>query len=459
MAQVGNSASSRDIAFVMHPYTNLERHKTVGPQIINHGKGIWVYDEEGKPYIEGMAGLWCTSLGFNEPRLVEAAMRQMQALPFYHVFAAKSHNPAIDLAERLIEMAPVPMSKVFFANSGSEANDTAIKMIWYYNNALGRPEKKKIISRMKAYHGVTIASASLTGLPANHRSFDLPIARILHTDCPHYYRFGEEGESEEDFATRMAESLEALIEREGPETIAAFFAEPVMGAGGVIVPPKTYFEKIQPILKKHDILFVADEVICGFGRTGNMFATETYKLDPDIITVAKALSSAYLPISALMMSEDVADVLYRHSGEIGTFGHGFTYSAHPVSAAVAVETLKIYAERDTVGHVRSVMDRFQSGLRKFADHPLVGEVRGIGLVAGVELVRDKATKKSFEASEGVGAAFANMALDHGLIIRAIPGDTITLCPPLIITGDEIDDLLSRFGKTLDDTAAWLAKKA
>ena len=458
MAQVGNSAASRDIAYVLHPYTNLERHKTVGPQIINKGEGIWVYDEEGKAYIEGMAGLWCTSLGFNEPRLVEAAMRQMQALPFYHVFAAKSHNPAIDLAERLIEMAPVPMSKVFFANSGSEANDTAIKMAWYYNNALGRPEKKKIISRMKAYHGVTIASASLTGLPANHRSFDLPIDRIFHTDCPHHYRFAEEGETEEEFATRLAESLEALIEREGPETIAAFFAEPVMGAGGVIVPPKTYFEKIQPILKKHDILFIADEVICGFGRTGNMFATETFKLDPDIITVAKALSSAYLPISALMINEDVAEVIYRHSGEIGTFGHGFTYSAHPVSAAVAVETLKIYEERNTVGHVRSVMGRFQNGLRAFADHPLVGEVRGIGLVAGVELVRDKATKKSFEASDGVGATFANKALDHGLIVRAVPGDTITLCPPLIIKGDEIDDLLGRFGKALDDTAVWLSKR-
>jgi len=458
MTQVGNSAASRDIAYVLHPYTNLERHKTVGPQIINKGKGIWVYDEEGKAYIEGMAGLWCTSLGFNEPRLVEAAMRQMQALPFYHVFAAKSHNPAIDLAERLIEMAPVPMSKVFFANSGSEANDSAIKMIWYYNNALGRPEKKKIISRIKAYHGVTIASASLTGLPANHRSFDLPIDRIMHTDCPHHYRFAEAGESEEDFATRLAKSLEALIEREGPETIAAFFAEPVMGAGGVIVPPKTYFEKIQPILKKHAILFVAYEVICGFGRTGNMFATETYRLQPDIITVAKALSSAYLPISGLMINAKVADVLYRHSGEIGTFGHGFTYSAHPVSAAVAVETLKIYEERNTVGHVRSVMGRFQNGLRAFADHPLVGEVRGIGLVAGVELVSDKKTKKSFEASDGVGPTFAAKALDHGLIVRAIPGDTITLCPPLIITGAEIDDLLARFGKALDDTAAWLAKK-
>jgi 4-aminobutyrate--pyruvate transaminase len=458
MTQVGNSASSRDIAYVLHPYTNLERHKTVGPQVIARGKGIWVYDEDGKAYIEGMAGLWCTSLGFDEPRLVEAATRQMRALPFYHVFAAKSHNPAIDLAERLIGMAPVPMSKVFFANSGSEANDSAIKMAWYYNNALGRPEKKKIISRMKAYHGVTIASASLTGLPANHRSFDLPIARILHTDCPHHYRFAEEGESEEDFSTRLAESLERLIEQEGPETIAAFFAEPVMGAGGVIVPPRTYFEKIQPILKKHDILFVADEVICGFGRTGNMFATETYNLQPDIITVAKALSSAYLPISALLINEKVAGPIYRHSGEIGTFGHGFTYSAHPVSAAVAVETLKIYEDRDTVGHVRSVMDRFQKGLRRFADHPLVGEVRGVGLVAGVELVRDKATKASFDAKDGVGPQFANKALDHGLIIRAVPGDTITLCPPLIITAAEIDDLLGRFGKALDDTAAWLATK-
>lgn len=458
MTQVGNSASSRDIAYVLHPYTNLERHKTVGPQVISKGKGIWVYDEDGKPYIEGMAGLWCTSLGFDEPRLVEAAMRQMQALPFYHVFNAKSHNPAIDLAERLIEMAPVPMSKIFFANSGSEANDSAIKMAWYYNNALGRPEKKKIISRMKAYHGVTIASASLTGLPANHRSFDLPIDRILHTDCPHHYRFAEEGESEEEFATRLAESLERLIEQEGPETIAAFFAEPVMGAGGVIVPPKTYFEKIQPILKKHDILFVADEVICGFGRTGNMFATETYKLQPDIITVAKALSSAYLPISALFINEKVAGPIYRQSGEIGTFGHGFTYSAHPVSAAVAVETLKIYEERDTVGHVRSVMRRFQDGLRAFADHPMVGEVRGIGLVAGVELVRDKATKQSFDPKDGVGMYLAARALEHGLIIRAIPGDTITFCPPLIITAKEIDELVARFGKALDDTAAWVAEK-
>ncbi len=459
MSELGNSAASRDIAYVLHPYTNLEKHKEAGPHIVTKGEGVWIYDESGKAYIEGMAGLWCTSLGFGEQRLIDAATKQMQDLPFYHVFAAKSHNPAIDLAEKLIGMAPVPMSKVFFANSGSEANDTAIKMIWYYNNALGRPEKKKIISRIKGYHGVTVAAASLTGLPANHRDFDLPIAGILHTECPHYYRYAEPGETEQDFSSRLAKSLERMIEDEGPETIAAFFAEPVMGAGGVIVPPAGYFEKIQPILKKHDILFVADEVICGFGRTGNMFATETYSLEPDIITVAKALSSAYLPISGLLINEKVSDVLYKNSGKIGTFGHGFTYSAHPVSAAVALETLKIYEERNIVGHVRSVMPRFLDGLRQFADHPLVGEVRAVGLVAGVELVQDKATKASFDPADGVGPYFAARAQEHGLIVRAVPGDTITLCPPLIISDGEIDELLTRFGKALDDVALRRKKAA
>ena len=459
MEQIGNSAASRDIAYVLHPYTNLDRHKTVGPHVMSKGKGIWVYDEDGKAYIEGMAGLWCASLGFAEERLVRAAAKQMQALPFYHVFAAKSHDPAIDLAEKMIGLAPAPMSKVFFANSGSEANDSAIKMVWYYNNAMGRPEKKKIISRIKAYHGVTIASASLTGLPANHRDFDLPIDRILHADCPHHYRFAEEGETEEEFASRLAANLEKLIEDEGPETIAAFIAEPIMGAGGVIVPPATYFEKIQPILKKHDILFIADEVICGFGRTGNMFATRTFDLQPDIITVAKALSSAYLPISALMINEKVCEPLYRNSGEIGTFGHGFTYSGHPVSCAVALETINIYEERDIVGHVRRVMPRFQNGLRQFADRPLVGEVRGKGLVAAVELVADKATKRPFDPKAGVGPAFAAKAAEHGLIVRAVPGDSIALCPPLIITEDEIGELLSRFGRALDDTQGWLREAA
>jgi len=284
MTQRSNSASARDIAYHLHPYTNAVKHEAEGPLVLTEGKGVYVYDENGKAYIEGMAGLWCASLGFGEERLVEAATRQLRKLPYYHNFTHKAANVAIDLAEKLIEIAPVPMSKVFFTNSGSEANDTVVKMVWYYNNAIGRPQKKKIISRLKGYHGVTVAAASLTGLPTNHIDFDLPIANILHTDCPHHYRFGQEGESEEDFASRMAANLEKLILDEGPDTVAAFIAEPVQGAGGVIVPPATYFEKVQAVLKKYDILFIADEVITGFGRTGNMFGTETFRLQPDIMT-------------------------------------------------------------------------------------------------------------------------------------------------------------------------------
>lgn len=452
-----NSAGARDIAYYLHPYTNLKVHEKEGPLVITEGKGIYVYDENGKAYIEGLAGLWCTALGFDEERLVEAAMAEMRKLPYYHSFSHMSHDVGIDLAEKLVQMAPVPMSKVFFTNSGSEANDTAVKLVWYYNNALDRPGKKKIISRIKAYHGVTVASASLTGLPNNHRDFDLPIANILHTDCPHHYRFAEPGESEEAFATRMAENLEKMILEEGPETVAAFIAEPVMGAGGVFVPPPTYFEKVQAVLKKHDVLFIVDEVICGFGRTGNLWGCETFNLEPDIMTVAKALTSAYLPLGAVLISEPIYQALVKESEKIGIFGHGYTYTGHPVCAAVALEALKIYEERDIVGHVRRVAPRLQDGLRRLADHPLVGEVRGIGLVAAVELVKDKATKESFDPAGAVGIYLSKQAQKHGLIVRAL-GDTIAFSPPLIMTGEEIDEMLARFGKALDDTEVWVCKE-
>ena len=457
MTVLPNSAAARDIAYHLHPYTDLVKHEAEGPLIITGGKGIHVIDESGKSYIEGLAGLWCASLGFGEERLVQAAAAQMRKLPYYHSFAHKTPSVVIDLAERLIKMAPVPMSHAFFANSGSEANDTVVKMVWYYNNALGRPGKKKIISRLKGYHGVTVASASLTGLPNNHRDFDLPIANILHTDCPHHYRFGQPGESEEDFASRLAASLEKLIRDQGSDTIAAFIAEPVQGAGGVIVPPRTYFEKIQPILKKYDILFIADEVICGFGRTGNMFGTETFRLQPDIITVAKALSAAYLPISAVLINQKLYEAIRDNSGRIGTFGHGYTYSGHPVSAAVALETLNIYEERDIVAHVRRVAPDLQRGLRQFAGHPLVGEVRGVGLVAAVELVRDKATRASFDPKLGVGPYLVRRAQEHGLLVRPLV-DSIAFCPPLIITEEQISDLTTRFGRALDDTMAWVGEQ-
>jgi 4-aminobutyrate--pyruvate transaminase len=458
MTALPNSTAARDIATLIHPYTNLDRHREVGPFVISSGDGCYVYDEGGKRYLEGLAGLWSASLGFSEPRLVAAATRQMQRLPYSQIFGGRSHEPAIDLAEKLLSIAPKGLSKVLFANSGSEANDQAIKLVWYYHNAIGKPEKKKIISRMRAYHGVTVASASLTGLVPNHADFYLPIARFLHTDCPSHFHHAEPGESEAAFVTRIVGNLEALIEREGPETVAAFFAEPVMGAGGVIVPPKGYFEAVQKVLEKHDILFVADEVITGFGRTGNMWGSETYGITPDILTCAKALSASYLPISATLVTEAIHDAMLAESRKLGTFGHGFTYAGHPVSAAVALETLKIYEERDILGHVRRIVPHFQARLHALAEHPLVGEARGVGLVGAVELVRDKAAKTPFDAALAVGPAVQAAVLEEGVILRAIR-DVVAVCPPLVITDEQIDTLFDALAKGLDKVHAKLAAEA
>ena len=453
-----NSARDKDIAYHLHPYTNLAAHEEQGPHIMVEGDGIHVIDDDGRRYIEGLAGLWCASLGFSEPRLAAAAEAQMRKLPYYHGFAHRTAPPAIELAERLIEMVPAPMSKVFFTNSGSEANDTLIKLVWYYNNALGRPRKKKIIARRQGYHGVTVATASLTGLAYVHDSFDLPIADILHTDCPHYWRFGGDGEAEEEFAARMAANLEKLILDEGPETVAAFIAEPVQGAGGVIVPPATYFDKVQEVLRRHDVLFIVDEVICGFGRTGNPFGCQTYNLKPDMIAVAKALSAGYQPIGAAMISEHVYQAIREQSRKLGVFGTGYTYGGHPVCAAVAIETLKIYDERDIVGHVRRISPRFLERLRRLGDHPLVGEARGVGLIGAVQLVADKATNELFDPALKVGAAVANCALERGLLVRALIDDSVAVCPPLIITEGEIDDLFDRLGRALDDALDTLTKR-
>ena len=456
MPQLSNAAI-RDIETVIHPYTNLATHREVGPHVIERGQGVHVWDSEGRELIEGMAGLWCTSLGYGNEELIETAASQMRKLSYTHIFGGKSHDPAIELAEKLKELAPVPMSKVFFTCSGSEANDTQVKLMWYYNNALGRPDKKKIIARIKGYHGVTVASASLTGLPANHRDFDLPIANILHTDCPHHYRFAAPGESEETFASRCADSLEALILREGPETVAAFFAEPVMGAGGVLLPPATYFEKIQAVLRRHDVLLVADEVICGFGRTGNLWGCQTYGIAPDILTCAKALSSAYVPVGAVMISEPIYQAMLDESRKIGTFGHGFTYSGHPVGAAVALKTLEIYQREDIFGHVRRLAPLFEKRLAALGDHPLVGEARGRGLIGAVELVADKGTRQGFVPPMVVAAKCAAFALEEGVILRNIL-DSVAICPPLIIKEDELGALFDRLAKALDRTEAWVAKE-
>jgi 4-aminobutyrate--pyruvate transaminase len=445
-----NSAAARDIASVFHPYTDQRAHAENGPVVISRGNGVRVTDDAGKSYIDVVAGLWCASLGFSNERLVKAAETQMRALPFYHAFASKSHEPMITLAEMLLERAPVPMSKVFFANSGSEANDSAIKMIWYYNNARGLHAKKKLIGRIKGYHGITVASASLTGLPYNHKSFDLPLPGFLHTMTPHFYHGALPGETEEEFATRCADELEKLILAEGPETIAAMFAEPIMGAGGVIIPPAGYFPKIQAVLDRHDILLVADEVICGFGRTGNYWGSQTMEVRPDILTCAKALSAAYLPISAVMVNAKVFEVIADETHAIGTFGHGFTYSGHPVAAAVAVETLKIYDETNMLDHVREVGGHLQRELRRrFTDHPLVGEVRGTGLIGALELVEDRATHRNFGFGRKIAARTAKLMESFGIIGRPLPGDGLAFSPPLIITAEEIDLVLDGVTKALE----------
>ena len=451
-------AASRDLAYHLHPSTNLRQVQTEGPLVITRGEGVYVFDEQGNRYLEGMAGLWCASLGFSERRLAEAAHRQMTELPFYHSFAGKVPAIATELAEKLVSMAPRGLARVLFANSGSEANDTAIKLVWYYNNALGRPLKKKIIGRHKGYHGMTVAAASVTGLAFVHGDFDLPRGRFLHAGCPHYYRFGKEGETEEQFAERLAAELDDLITREGRETVAAFFAEPVMGAGGVIVPPTTYFQRIQPVLRKHDVLFVVDEVICGFGRTGNMFGSQTFDLRPDVLTCAKALTAGYLPMSATLVSQAIYDVLLAQSDKLGIFGHGYTYSSHPVPAAVALETLRIYEERDILSHVRRVGPRLQSGLRALSEHPLVGEARGIGLIGALELVRDKSTRANFDSKAGIGAFLVKRAQHHGAILRNMAGDVIAFSPPLIITEPEIDALIERTALALDDTQAMVRER-
>jgi 4-aminobutyrate--pyruvate transaminase len=456
MTEELTSAARSDIAHHLHSYTNLTQHEETGPLVLSHGKGIYVYDEHGREYIEGLAGLWCASLGFGEEALVDAAVEQMRKLPYYHTFASSGTEPPVKLAERLKALAPTPMSKVYFANSGSEANDTAVKMVWYYNNSLGRPQKKKVISRLKGYHGVTVASASLTGIPINHKGFDLPIANILHTDCPHYYRFAEPGEIEEDFATRMAENLDRMIVAQGPDTVAAFIAEPVMGAGGVIVPPATYFEKIQAVLKKHDVLMIVDEVICGFGRTGNFWGSETFGIQPDILVCSKALSSGYLPISAILINEPIYQGLVDESRKIGVFGHGFTQSGNPTCAAVAVRTLELMDERKLLEHVRAVAPRFQAKLQAFADHPLVGEARGVGLIGALELVADKDTKASFDPEQKVGISLMARAREQGLIIRSL-NDVAVFCPPLIIDEGQIDEMMQRFSQALDETWSWVSK--
>ena len=450
-----DTLETRDTRSVIHGLTNLKRHLEIGPTVIESGHGVWVRDNHGREYIEAMSGLWCIALGYGDKRLAAVAARQMEQLAYYPLISHKSHPQAIELAEKLLAIAPVPMSRVWFANSGSEANDCAIRLAWYYWNAVGKPGKRKLMAHQQSYHGNTIATASLSGVAYNHQGFNLPLPGFLHVACPHYYRGAQAGESEATYTQRMLAALEARIEAEGADTIAAFFTEPGIAAGGVIMPPAGYFDGLQKLLKKHDILLVCDEVVTGFARTGNMFGATTMNLLPDMLVYAKALSSAYIPISALLVNERIFTAIARQSDELGSFGLTMTYCGHPVASAVAREAIRIYEEEDFPARVRRLEAPFLGGLRGLASHPLVGEVRGLGLLAGVELVRDKNTHEPFANNQKIGAICAALCEKHGLMLRAI-GDTLALCPPLVISETEIEELLARLRLALDETAATLS---
>ncbi|WP_186156411.1 aminotransferase [Burkholderia gladioli] len=440
-----------------HPFTALGDHERNGPIVITAGEGVWLTDARGNRYIDSMAGLWCVNVGYGRPEIGEAMREQAQVLPYYHAFASMSNEASIRLAQQLIEMAPVPMSKVFFGNSGSDANDTQIKLVWYYNEARGLPNKKKIIARDRGYHGVTLATAGLTGLKGLHNGFGLPLPFIRHTTAPHRLWQAAPGQSDADFSAKLAADLEALILAEGPDTVAAIIMEPVMGAGGVIVPPAGYYEAMQRVLDKYDVLLIADEVICGFGRLGKPFGTEVFGMKPDLITVAKGITSAYVPLSASLVSEKVWRTIVEGSNRLGVFGHGFTYSGHPVAAAAALANLALIEREGLVAQAGARGELMHRLLREtFADHPAVGDVRGLGLMGAVEFVAKREPAQRFDPALKVAGRIAKAALGHGLITRALPeGDSIAFSPPFVISGGEVAEMVARARKAVDQVFAEL----
>ena len=454
----GDDLSPRDSNGFTHyipANTNLVRHRITGPLTIVRGEGVRVYDDRGKEYIEALSGLGCVSLGFSETRLIAAAERQMKRLPYYHSFAGRAPDVALALAGELADLVPVRDAHIFFTSSGSEANDTALKLIRYYNNARGQPRRKKIIALANAYHGTTTAAASLSGIAHNYEGFDLPIPGILHVQCPHYYRYGRPGESETAFVDRCTDELDALIQAEDPETIAAFIAEPVMGVAGMIPPPAGYFAKMRAVLRRHGILFHADEVYTGFGRTGTMFASEVFDTPPDLMTIGKALTSAYFPLSALVVSGEIYGPVEAASDRLGAFAHGFTYGGHPVGCAVALEVLKIYQDDRILDTVKQRAAQFRQCMDALVAHPLAGEVRAAGLLGAIEIVADKAARTPFRQTQGLGQFLTDRAYHHGIITR-FTGNAVNLVPPLVIGEADLAEVFARMTLVLDD--AWRARK-
>ncbi|VVN70644.1 Putrescine--pyruvate aminotransferase [Pseudomonas fluorescens] len=448
------SLAERDIASVIHPYTNLKKHLDLGPVVITHGEGVYLYGEDGRRLLDGAAGQWCSSLGYGKAneRIAKVAYDTLIQLPYSHIFRHQTHKSVVELSERLLARAPVPMAKVMLQCSGSEANDTAVKMAWYYWASKDQPQRRKMISRMGSYHGSTVATLSLTGNTDYYRGFGMPLPGFLKVSGLNHYRNGLPGETETEFTDRLVKELEDLILAEGPDTIAAFFADPVQGNAGALPPPVGYFDKVQKVLRKYDILFVADEVICGFGRAGEWWGCQRYGIEPDIITSAKGLSSAMQPISAVLVNEKVFQGIATESDRLGSFIHGFTYAGHPVTTAVTNEVLRIYEELDIVGHVQRLEPHFLQILESFRDHPLIGHVSGVGLLGGLEMVMNKADKTAFPKSFGLAPKIEAAARKHGVLVRVI-ADRLVFAPPLIITVEELDLLASGARKALDDVYA------
>ncbi|SOE87478.1 Adenosylmethionine-8-amino-7-oxononanoate aminotransferase [Burkholderia sp. YR290] len=452
---------AEDRAHFMHPSTHAHDHATgaLPGKIIKGAKGIRIEDHEGKTYIDAFAGLYCVNIGYGRTEVAEAIYEQAKQLAYYHTYVGHSTDAIIELSSRIIEWAPRGMKKVYYGLSGSDANETQIKIVWYYNNVLGRPNKKKIISRQRGYHGSGIVTGSLTGLPSFHQHFDLPVDRVVHTVCPHWYRQAPAGMNEAQFVAYCVEELEKLIAREGADTIAAFIAEPVMGTGGIIVPPQGYWAAIQQVLKKHDILLISDEVVCGFGRLGSKMGAQHYGIEPDLITIAKGLTSAYAPLSGVIVGERVWDVIEKGSQEYGAMGHGWTYSGHPVCAAAALANLDILTRENLTQNAADVGGYLGQQLHAAFDaHPLVGEVRNVGMLAALEFMADKDARRPFDAALKVGPKVSAAALQRGAIARAMPhGDILGFAPPLVTTRAEVDEIVSIVRDSVDEVAQSVLK--
>ena len=443
-----------DREFFFHPFTNARQHEQNGPLTIVSGSGSTVVDTRGRRYLDAMGGLWCVNIGYGNSDMAQALKQQTEKLAYYHTFASMGNEPVAHLAQRLIGMAPGTMAKVFFGNSGSDANDTQVKLVWYYNNVLGRTAKKKIISRNRGYHGVTVMSASLCGLPGMHAGFDLPLPMVRHVRAPHQLWEKSPNQSDDQFATSLADELEQVILAEGPDTVAAFIAEPVQAAGGVIVPPMSYFPALQRVLRRYDVLLIADEVVCGFGRLGEQFGSTVFGLEPDLMTVAKGLTSAYIPLSACLVSEQVWDVIAAGSDRFGVFSHGYTYSAHPLAATAAMTNLDIIERDGLVAQAKARGDHLAARLRsEFDGHPLVAEIRGYGLLGAVEFAAATEPLTPFDPLGSVSAAVVARSRELGVITRALPSsDTVAFSPPFVVTEAELDQMVTVVRQAIDDVA-------